>query len=224
MNLFICCSLWDLCWSALLRGCVEYGSACNESSNADFFVHLHRRLFRLVSYASCFCAQTNLFLARASVLRETRRMSPLMPIATDQDVSRGRRLAPRAGAAVMLLLGVFAAASSRGADHAAEGPPTNLRVLPGSIRPADLDALMKRYARDLGVQCGYCHVEDPATGRTDYAADDAPAKQSARLMIAMVEDINTRYIAQLGDLRYVDPVTCGTCHRGSETPAAVATR
>lgn len=80
---------------------------------------------------------------------------------------------------------------------------------------------MKGYARELGVSCRHCHVEDPQTQTVDYVSDDKPAKQTARVMIAMLNDINDKYLARLGrDPRYSVPVTCGSCHQGQSTPPA----
>jgi Photosynthetic reaction centre cytochrome C subunit len=65
------------------------------------------------------------------------------------------------------------------------------------------------------VKCSHCHVEDPQTQKLDYTSDENPRKQTARIMISMLTDINDNYLAQLGgDRRYAVPVTCGSCHQG----------
>jgi hypothetical protein len=38
-------------------------------------------------------------------------------------------------------------------------------------------------------------------------------------MIQMTDDLNTRYLEQMPDRRYADPITCGTCHRGEKHPS-----
>lgn len=111
-------------------------------------------------------------------------------------------------------------AASDAEESAAYAQPTNLTVLPKDITAARLKALMKRYTQELGVQCGHCHVEDPQSHHLDYASDDNPAKQTARLMISMLSDINTKYLSQLGDPRYSAHVTCGNCHQGQSDPPA----
>jgi len=111
-------------------------------------------------------------------------------------------------------------ASASAAEAAAYAQPTNLTVLPKNIPAAQLKALMKRYGEELGVQCGHCHVEDPESHHVDYASDDNPKKQTARLMITMLSDINTKYLSQLGDPRYAAHVTCGNCHQGQTDPPA----
>ena len=100
-------------------------------------------------------------------------------------------------------------------------PATNLQVLPETISPSGLKSLMKQYERELGVSCSYCHVEDRESSVIDYASDENPRKHTARIMIAMLEDINSKHLSQLaGDRRYSEPVSCGSCHRGRANPQA----
>jgi hypothetical protein len=111
-----------------------------------------------------------------------------------------------------------AAVTSQSQDHA------NLKVLPQDIPAASIGKLMKRYEEDLGVSCSYCHVENPQTQKLDYASDDNPIKETARIMIAMLNDINSKYLSQLGDRRYAVPVTCGSCHQGQSNPPGFEAR
>lgn len=97
----------------------------------------------------------------------------------------------------------------------------NLRVLPADISKPKLGVLMRGYRRDLGVECSYCHVQDRDSGGYDYASDENPKKEIARLMIGMLDDINDRHLAGLGgDRRYAAAVTCGSCHQGRANPPA----
>jgi hypothetical protein len=103
--------------------------------------------------------------------------------------------------------------------------PVNLQVLPKDMSSAGVGKLMKRFEKDLGVSCSHCHVESPQTQKLDYASDENPAKQTARVMIAMLDDINNKYLVQLGgDRRYAVPVTCGSCHQGQSSPPAFEPR
>ena len=103
--------------------------------------------------------------------------------------------------------------------------PVNLQVLPKDMPSPKLGKLMKRFEQDLGVSCNHCHVENPQTQKLDYASDENPAKQAARVMIAMLNDINEKYLAQLGgDRRYAVPVTCGSCHQGQSSPPTFEAR
>jgi hypothetical protein len=62
-------------------------------------------------------------------------------------------------------------------------------------------------------------VEDASTRKFDFASDENPDKNTARLMITMLKDINEKYLPQLGgDRRYATAVTCGSCHQGQSSP------
>jgi len=102
--------------------------------------------------------------------------------------------------------------------------PKNLRVLPKDISPDILDKLMHRYREELGVPCGYCHEENRETRQIDFASDENPVKQTARFMISMTSDINNKYLAQLGDMRYSEPISCANCHRGQIEPPNFETK
>jgi hypothetical protein len=104
---------------------------------------------------------------------------------------------------------------SQGVSHP---KPTNLKVLPKDISADDLDRLMHRYQAELGAPCGYCHEENRETKHIDFASDENPVKETARFMISMTGDINNKYLAQLGDRRYSEPISCGNCHRGQIDP------
>ncbi len=119
------------------------------------------------------------------------------------------------------LLSLGFASASHDQDRSAElayAHPRNLKVLPRDISAAALKNLMERYREALGVSCSYCHAEDERTGRLDYASDEKPAKATARLMITMLNDINGKYLAQLGDPRYAVNASCGSCHQGESDP------
>ena len=89
---------------------------------------------------------------------------------------------------------------------------SNLQVLPKETSAANIAKLMQRYSEDLGVSCSHCHAQN-------YTSDENPNKQTARVMIAMLNDINDKHLARLGrDPRYAPPVTCGSCHQGQSSP------
>lgn len=105
--------------------------------------------------------------------------------------------------------------------HHSMSKPTNLQVLPKDIAGPDLIALMRGYTRALGVECGFCHAQDPATHRPDFASDAKPDKAIARTMIAMTQEINAKYLSTVTDPDATPAqktVTCGTCHRGNTMP------
>jgi hypothetical protein len=118
-----------------------------------------------------------------------------------------------------------AAAGAPAAQRAQPGgtmpPPKNLQVLPKDISGEQLIAKMRAYEGALGVGCGFCHANDPATGKRDFASDANPKKETARTMITMTAAINQNYLAKLpGGMHMDDEVSCGTCHQGHEHPPA----
>jgi len=96
--------------------------------------------------------------------------------------------------------------------------PTNLKVLPKDTTGPQVISIMRNFTGDLGVECTYCHARDAATGRPNFASDDNPMKNRARVMMKMTSAINTEYLTQLTDPKPGNPVTCGTCHRGMSKP------
>jgi hypothetical protein len=82
--------------------------------------------------------------------------------------------------------------------------PKNLKIL----KPEEVRAAMGSYTRALGVTCDHCHVQG------DRASDENPKKNTARMMIAMVKDINAKF----PDAATKTYVTCYTCHNGKTTP------
>lgn len=129
------------------------------------------------------------------------------------------------GAAIATDLLQPAAPAEKAESQVPRSKPVNLKVLPADIAPAHLGKMMKRFEKDLGVSCSYCHVENRDTAKLDYISDDNPRKQTARLMMTMLDDINGKYLAQLEtDRRYAVPVTCGSCHLGRANPQAYEPR
>jgi tetratricopeptide (TPR) repeat protein len=96
---------------------------------------------------------------------------------------------------------------------------TNLQVLPKEISKADLVSLMRNYAGDLNVRCGFCHTGgDPNTLQgVNFASDENDKKKTARLMMRMVQSINNDHLSKLG-MKPAAQVTCLTCHRRNSDP------
>jgi hypothetical protein len=106
-------------------------------------------------------------------------------------------------------------------EHHPLPKPTNLMVLPKDITPDDLMKRMHGYSEALGVHCNFCHEVDKQTRKPNFAADTKPDKTIARTMIAMTQDINTKFMTQIQDPDATPAdktVTCGTCHRGNTMP------
>jgi hypothetical protein len=97
----------------------------------------------------------------------------------------------------------------------------NLKVLPKNISQKQLSAIMvDQFQDELGVSCNFCHSENKETHKPDYASDEKPEKQIARLMMRMTIGINRKYFkirhAMTGDSTGI--VSCGTCHQGKPRP------
>ncbi len=107
--------------------------------------------------------------------------------------------------------------------HHQNPKPVNLHVLPKDIDPNSLHELMHGYSAQLGVQCAYCHAPSPTGKGLDFASDSKPEKSTARHMMSMTEDINSKYIAKSLPAEAPPQVACGTCHRGNAKPDAFVT-
>jgi hypothetical protein len=84
----------------------------------------------------------------------------------------------------------------------------NIKALQGT--PAnELNQSMHLMKGAVGLDCTDCHIE------REWEKDVKPAKDVARKMIVMMNDINTR---QFGGRQVV---TCNTCHNGRPIPAAM---
>jgi len=106
-------------------------------------------------------------------------------------------------------------------QHPPMPKPTNLQVLPKDISTDDLMKQMRGFSQALGVQCTFCHAMDKQTHKLNFAADTKEDKGIARTMIAMNQEINSKFMSQINDpdAKPADKtVTCGTCHRGNTMP------
>jgi len=114
------------------------------------------------------------------------------------------------GAAIVLAAPGLASAQVSPANEGktAEQVYKNIKALQGT--PAnELNQSMHLMKGAVGLDCTYCHIE------REWEKDDRPAKDVARKMIVMMNDINTR---QFGGRQVV---TCNTCHNGHPIPAAM---
>ena len=112
--------------------------------------------------------------------------------------------------------------------------PENLEVLPDTVGSDGLRRTMSHFTEALGVRCSYCHEgeEGAPLSEYDFASDDNDHKETARVMLRMVEAINSEHLEKLehehegeGHGAYSLPpdrqVNCVTCHRGTEHPAMI---
>lgn len=71
---------------------------------------------------------------------------------------------------------------------------------------------MDYYGRSLSVSCEFCHV-----GGGKWDDDSKEEKRTARLMIDLVNMINTQSLSKMGGQR-PPRISCVTCHRGRNNP------
>ena len=102
-------------------------------------------------------------------------------------------------------------------------PPamTNLQIFPKDTPRPQVIQAMQQFQQALGVRCVYCHVDEP--GNQDFASDAKPTKKTAREMILLAREINTKLPAAVGkDADDTTRVGCMTCHRGVAIPKSLA--
>jgi tetratricopeptide (TPR) repeat protein len=107
-------------------------------------------------------------------------------------------------------------------------PPENLKFFPKDTPRDTLLNIMRGFTYALGVNCAFCHVEEPASqpgGRPQLrpALDDKVEKQTARFMLAMVDTLNRVTLTKVPKRHENVAITCVTCHRGSPIPGTIET-
>lgn len=101
----------------------------------------------------------------------------------------------------------------------------NLQYFPKDITRPQLIAHMRGFSMALGVRCQHCHSggDGVSLDGVDFAADDKPAKVKARVMLRMVDRLNTSLLPELPSR--AEPrveISCVTCHRGLPLPKSLA--
>jgi hypothetical protein len=117
-------------------------------------------------------------------------------------------------------LAIAQAPAGGGQRGAAPPEPHNLKVLPATTTTAQILPIMRNFAAALGTNCGYCHVWTGAGLPTnDYASDEKPAKEVARVMMRMAGEVNNTLAANIKKpADQLTRVQCMTCHRGEAIP------
>ena len=113
------------------------------------------------------------------------------------------------------------------------GPPQqqpyeNLKYFSKDLPRDSLLTIMRGFTYALGVNCAFCHVEEPAAQpggrpRLRPPLDDKVEKQAARFMLAMVDTLNRVTLAKVPQRHESVQITCVTCHRGSPLPGTIET-
>lgn len=123
---------------------------------------------------------------------------------------------------LLVIAAIVAASGSLQAQQ--KFPPdkfANLQIFPKETPPGVVITAMKGFTGALGVRCQFCHVgeEGMPLEKFDFAADTKPEKQTARMMIRMVGEINAQVTKAIPDApAKTYQVTCFTCHRGAQHP------
>jgi tetratricopeptide (TPR) repeat protein len=102
----------------------------------------------------------------------------------------------------------------------------NLQYFPKDISRQQLTQRMREFSFALSVRCQHCHSGGNGVSfeGVSFAADDKPAKTTARAMLRMIDQLNNVTLAQLpsrAQPRVV--VECATCHRGVLLPKSLQT-
>lgn len=122
---------------------------------------------------------------------------------------------------LLVILASFAFTNTKKDD----GLYKNLKVLPKNITKEQMDSVMHHFENSLNVGCGFCHVRNDSTRKTDFVSDANPHKEKAREMMRMTDKINDKYFDVTGGKRTITTqlmVTCYTCHHGATDPATIA--
>ena len=102
----------------------------------------------------------------------------------------------------------------------------NLQFFPADIQRDVLTQRMREFSFALGVRCQYCHFggDGISFDGVDFSSDAKPAKNKARAMLKMTDQLNRTLLPQLPSR--AEPrvtVECATCHRGLPLPKTLQT-
>jgi hypothetical protein len=98
-------------------------------------------------------------------------------------------------------------------NEPAESVFKNIKIFKGVPAARLVNIMNNGFGRSLGVSCGFCHV------RGKFDSDEKQEKNTARIMVAMVEAINRDYLSKVPTDNDRPPSAgCFTCHRGNPRP------
>lgn len=111
-------------------------------------------------------------------------------------------------------LALFVLFASAALSAQTPSPYKNVQYLT-DLTPTQLQRAMNMMRGSLGVHCDYCHVNK--NDKWDWASDEKQEKKTARNMIAMTAELNTKFFNGRPQ------VSCFSCHRGSIHPVNIVT-
>lgn len=105
----------------------------------------------------------------------------------------------------------------------------NVKVIPKNTDDDQMERIMFKMAKSLGVTCLYCHVPtrpEIFPKRVDFGSDESPAKRIARDMMRMTDKINRKYFNYTNSYDYASitdkfGIDCNSCHYGLQKPSNV---
>lgn len=135
------------------------------------------------------------------------RRTPLTP---EQNAARRDTLDAMRAEVVQTLMTRIAGNENKRADDEF----TNIKLMKDTTA-AELLKVMDYFGKSLSVGCTYCHV-----GGGKWDEDTKEEKNTARVMIEMVNMINTSGLSKLPPNRSgrTPTISCVTCHRGRTGP------
>jgi hypothetical protein len=128
------------------------------------------------------------------------------------------------------LLTIAAALAFTTSSAATQDPPPwkgkNLQYFPADIQRDALVQRMREFSFSLGVRCQHCHAggDGISLEGVDFPSDAKPAKNKARAMLRMTDQVNRTLLPQIPSR--AEPgvqVNCATCHRGLPLPKTLQT-
>jgi hypothetical protein len=136
---------------------------------------------------------------------------PRMPLTDSARRARDSVTAVRRDSAAASILRSIAGRENQPAESVFK----NIKTFKGVPAGRLVNIMNMGFGRSLGVSCGFCHVP----GKWDL--DEKEQKNTARLMVAMVQTINRDYVSKVpvDSGRTAPTVGCFTCHRGRPQPA-----
>jgi tetratricopeptide (TPR) repeat protein len=102
----------------------------------------------------------------------------------------------------------------------------NLQYFPKDIPREQLMQRMRGFSFGLGVHCQYCHAGGDGVSMQGvrFASDEKPAKEKARAMLRMTDEINGTLLPKIpARARPAVAVDCVICHRGLPLPRTLQT-
>ena len=127
---------------------------------------------------------------------------------------------------LLAIVSCCALAAPAAGQQTPEWKGKNLQYFPKDITRPALVQRMRELSFALDVRCQHCHSggDGISFDGVDFPADDKPAKEKARAMMRMTDEINKTLLPKIPSR--AEPrveVDCVTCHRGVALPKSLQT-